>query len=240
MKQLNFKDIIIFEDENYILVNKPPLFSTLDDRKSYGKQNIISLAKDYLPEAQVAHRLDRETSGILAITKNAEAYRHLSMQFQNRKVDKTYHAIVDGLKEFEHTQIDKPIYALNTGIVKIDYEKGKPAQTIFNTIEIFKKHSLIECKPITGRTHQIRIHLATLQGSITGDEQYGGKPLFLSEIKKKFNLKKYTEELPLMSRFALHAFRLRFTGIDEQEISLEAPYPKDFRAAINQLSKHKD
>ena len=90
-----------------------------------------------------------------------------------------------GLKEFENTQVDKPIYALNTGIVKIDFEKGKPAQTIFNTLEVFKKHSLIACKPITGRTHQIRIHLATLQASISGDEQYGGKSIFLSDNQKE-------------------------------------------------------
>ncbi|MDX2304037.1 MAG: RluA family pseudouridine synthase [Microscillaceae bacterium] len=240
MKNFTFKDLILYEDTDYILVNKPPFFSTLDDRQSFGKQNIISLAREYLPAAQVAHRLDRETSGVLAIAKHPEAYRHLSIQFQNRKVEKIYHALVDGLKEFDQVLVDKPIYALNTGIVKIDFEKGKPAQTYFKTLEIFKKHSLIECRPITGRTHQIRIHLAVLQASITGDEQYGGKPLLLSEIKKKFNLKKDTDEIPVMPRFALHAFKLTFKNQQEEEISLEAPYPKDFKAALNQLQKHKD
>lgn len=237
MKKINFEDLILFENEDYFLINKPPFVSTLDDRSSGGKQSIIDLARSYVATAQVAHRLDRETSGVLAIAKNPEAYRHLSLQFQYRTVKKNYHAIVDGIHKFENVEVEKPLKAYNTGIVRIDYQEGKEATTIFNTLTAFYKHTLIDCQPITGRTHQIRVHLAYLKAPITGDEQYGGKPLMLSALKKKFNLKKDTEEQPLMPRFALHAQKLSFQLLDETPVEVEAPYPKDFKAAMRQLEK---
>ncbi len=237
MKKINFEDLILFENEDYLLINKPPFVSTLDDRSSGGKQSILELAREYIATAQVGHRLDRETSGVLAIAKNPAAYRHLSLQFQYRTVKKTYHAIVDGIHKFEEVTVEKPLKAYTTGIVRIDYQEGKEATTIFNTLTAFYKHTLVACQPITGRTHQIRVHLAYLKAPITGDEQYGGKPLMLSELKKKFNLKKDTDEQPLMPRFALHANTLAFQLLDEKVVEIEAPYPKDFKAAIKQLEK---
>jgi 23S rRNA pseudouridine955/2504/2580 synthase len=237
MKKFEFKNLILWEDEDYILINKPPHLSTLDDRQVAGKQNILRLAKEYIEDAQVAHRLDKETSGVLAIAKNPDAYRHLAIQFEKRKVVKMYHAIVEGIQSFENVVVDKPILPLNTGGVKIDYEKGKEAETHFNTLEIFKRHTLVQCSPLTGRMHQIRIHLAILRASIIGDEQYGGKPLYLSELKRNFNLKKDVDELPLIQRFPLHAFQLTFENLKGKQISIEAPYPKDFHALLTQLRK---
>lgn len=93
----------------------------------------------------------------------------------------------------------------------------------------------MECKPVTGRMHQIRIHLSTLEAPITGDEMYGGKPLYLSTLKRKFNLKKETEEQPLIKRMALHAFSLEFSDLSGNVQHVEAPYPKDIQAMIRQL-----
>ena len=90
--KIEFEDIILFEDENYVLVNKPPFLSTLEDRNE--KVNLLRLARTYTPDAQVCHRLDKDTSGVLAIAKNPEAYRHLSIQFEKRQVTKLYHAVV--------------------------------------------------------------------------------------------------------------------------------------------------
>jgi 23S rRNA pseudouridine955/2504/2580 synthase len=87
--------------------------------------------------------------------------------------------------------------------------------------------------------HQIRIHLSTLNASITGDEQYGGKPFFLSTLKRGFNLKKETEELPIIKRMALHAFSLTFKNLAGEEKTVEAPYPKDMRVLIKQLGENK-
>src|SRR6476469_110324 len=96
----NFKDLIVFENDDFILINKPPYIATLDERNASARDNslsILRLAKAYSEDAQVCHRLDKETSGVLAIAKNPEAYRHLSMQFERRKVEKVYHAVVDGI-----------------------------------------------------------------------------------------------------------------------------------------------
>jgi 23S rRNA pseudouridine955/2504/2580 synthase len=237
MKKVNFTELIIFENEDYVVINKPPRLSTLDDRTPEGKQNILKLAREYTADAQVCHRLDKETSGALALAKNPEAYRHLSMQFEHRKVNKIYHAVVAGIKQWNNAEVNRPILPLNNGSVKIDYELGKDALTYFQTTEIFRKHSLVECRPLTGRMHQIRIHLSVLGTAIVGDAQYGGEEIYLSELKRNFNLKKDADELPLIQRFALHAYKLEFNLLNNTQVSIEAPYPKDFKALLTQLRK---
>jgi 23S rRNA pseudouridine955/2504/2580 synthase len=233
--RFDFVKSILFQDSDYIVINKPPFISTLEDRND--SINILALAKDFENDAQVCHRLDKDTSGVLAIAKNPEAYRHLSMQFENRQVNKVYHAVVDGIHDFNNELVDAPIEKQNDGTVKIA-RSGKSAQTYFTTLKTFKNHSLIECRPITGRMHQIRIHLSLLKSPITGDAMYGGKPFFISSIKRKFNLKKQTEEQPLMKRMALHAFSLEFELIKGEKKQVIAPYPKDFQALTRQLTEN--
>jgi 23S rRNA pseudouridine955/2504/2580 synthase len=235
--KFDFKDRILFEDEHYVLVNKPPFISTLEDRKD--PSNILSLARDYAGDAQVCHRLDKDTSGVLAIAKDPEAYRHLSMQFEHRQVQKVYHAVVDGIHNFQDQLVDLPILKQDDGIAKISKRDGKPAQTYFTTLETFRLHTLMECRPVTGRMHQIRVHLASLGASITGDDTYGGKPFLLSEIKRRFNLKKDSEEETFMKRMALHAFSLGFEDLAGVRQKVEAPYPKDIQALIKQLEINK-
>lgn len=116
--------------------------------------------------------------------------------------------------------------------------KGKPAETIFNSLKTYRDYTLVECIPITGRMHQIRIHLSCLKAPIVNDEQYGGKPVYLSELKRNFNLKKNTDELPIMQRVALHAWSLRFRRMDGEFVTVEAPYPKDFGVLVNLLNKY--
>ncbi len=231
----NFEKSILFENSDYILINKPPFVSTLEDRND--PVNILALAKGYDPDAQACHRLDKDTSGVLAIARNPEAYRHLSMQFENREVNKIYHAVVDGIHSFSGQLVDAPIEKQNDGTARLS-RKGKSAQTYFTTLKTFKNHSLIECRPITGRMHQIRVHLSFLKAPITGDELYGGKLFFVSSVKRGFNLKKMTEEQPLMRRMALHAFSLEFDLLNGEKKLVEAPYPKDFQALIKQLSEN--
>jgi len=236
MKKIDFKDLILFESEDYLVINKPPYLSTLDDR--HEAQNILELARQYTPDAQVCHRLDKETSGCLVIAKHQEAYRNIAIQFEDRKVNKIYHAVVDGIHEYKDVLVDRNIHATNKGIAKITKE-GKVAQTVFSTLKTYYAHTLVECKPITGRLHQIRVHLAHMKSSICGDEMYGGKPLFLSDLKRRFNLKKGTEELPIMQRVALHAFAIGFEGIKGEHIKVSAPYPKDFEVLVKQLEKNR-
>lgn len=235
MKKIKFDDLILLENSDYLVINKPPFLSSLDDR--HEAQNILDLAKTYWEDAQLCHRLDKETSGCLVIAKHADAYRHLAMQFENRQVEKNYHAVVEGIHDFQNVLVDRNLAANNKGIAKVSKE-GKPAQTVVHTLKTFFAHSLLACSPITGRLHQIRVHLAYLKAPICGDSLYGGKPVYLSALKRRFNLKKDTEELPIMQRVSLHAFKIQFLGLDGKKIAIQAPYPKDLHVLVQQLEKN--
>lgn len=235
MMKMKFESLIIYEDAQYLIVNKPPFVSTLEDRMD--PTNMLSSAKEYNKEVQACHRLDKETSGILVFSKTAEAYRNLAIQFEKRQVEKVYHAISHGIHDCDGIKIEVPLSISGKGIVRADRD-GKPAETRVKTGEVFKNHTLFYCKPITGRTHQIRVHLAYMQASIVNDTMYGGKDIFLSDIKRKFNLKKDAEERPLIKRVALHSYSIAFTDLDGQQISVEAPYPKDFEVLVKQLRKN--
>ncbi|PWK28803.1 23S rRNA pseudouridine955/2504/2580 synthase [Arcicella aurantiaca] len=236
--RLNFKDLIIFENDDYILINKPPHVASLDERQADNSLSILRMAKEYSDDAQLAHRLDKETSGVLAIAKNPASYRHLSMQFEHREVAKRYHAVVNGAHDFEMISVYLPIAQKRDGTqVTIDRQKGKEAETIFNTIKAYRNHTLVECMPITGRMHQIRIHLVCLKAPIVCDPTYDGDMIYLSDLKRKFNLKKETEELPLIKRVALHARSLTFKLMNDEVVTIEAPYPKDFDVLVKQLDK---
>lgn len=234
--KIDFKSLILYEDDHFLVANKPPFISSLDDRNS--EINLQMLAKRYNNDLSACHRLDKETSGCLLFSKNAEAYRHASIQFEKRTIGKLYHAFVNGIHEFSGLKVDLPILSLNKGSVVIDFN-GKQATTIFNTLELYKKHSLIECLPETGRMHQIRIHLSKKGAPIINDPMYEGEPLFLSQIKRKFNLSKDEEEQPLIKRFALHAYSLEFELMDNKPIKVVAPYPKDLKVLHKQLQANK-
>lgn len=239
LKHLHFKDLILFENDDYIVVNKPPFIASLDERGASGANeiNILRLAKHYSDDAQICHRLDKETSGAMVVAKNPEAYRHLSIQFEKRKVSKIYHAVVDGQYQFDNLLVDLPILNEGNKNVSIDRQLGKRAETYFSSVQYFKHYTLVACKPVTGRMHQIRIHLATQRAAICGDDMYKGKPVFLSKIKKGYRLTDEQEQ-PIMKRFALHAKQITFKGLDEKDITIEAPYPKDFATLLKLLEKH--
>ena len=234
--KLRFEDLILFQNDNYIAVNKPPFLSTLEDRQD--NVNLLGLARQYEEHAQVCHRLDKETSGVLVISRNPDAYRHLSIQFEKRQVVKIYHAVVDGIHSYKEHLIEAPILKQDDGVVKID-KRGKPAQTYFTALTPYRLHTLMECRPVTGRMHQIRIHLALLGAPIIGDNIYGGKPFYLSQVKRGFNLKKDSMEEPFMKRMALHARSLEFDDFDGKKLKVEAPYQKDMNALMRQLELNK-
>lgn len=231
-----FEDLIIHEDENLIVINKPPFVSSLDQREG-DEINILRLAKRYHEDAQVCHRLDKDTSGVLLIAKNPETYRAVSIEFERRRVKKVYHAIIEGTHTFDDLLVDLPILNQGNKNVSIDRANGKRAETFFKSIQYFKHYTLVECRPVTGRMHQIRIHLATQRASIVGDAMYKGKPVYLSQIKKRgFTMSKSQEEQPIMKRFALHSRTVAFS-IEGKDYAFEAEYPKDFATLLKQLEK---
>ncbi len=236
VKVVPFKSLIIEEDEHFIFINKPAHYSSLDDRHS-DVFSIIRQAKKYDENLQLCHRLDKETSGILVIAKNETVYREMSMCFENRLVEKVYHAVVAGVLNVQDQKIILPLGQTAKGVAKVDMQDGKPSTTIVSTLKAFRHYTLMACKPVTGRLHQIRIHLASQNFPLVADETYGGKMPFLSHIKPKFKEGKWSNEEPMMKRVALHAYSIHFT-LFEKEYNVVAPYPKDFAVLLKLLEKY--
>ncbi len=236
MSKLNFLELILFEDEDFYVINKPPFISSLEDRSR--PDNLLSIARDFNIKASLCHRLDKDTSGCMVVAKSEEAYRHMAIQLQERQVQKKYHALTQGTLDFNDYTVDMPIGVKSGGVARIDFQNGKPAITLFNTLKSYNGYTLIECQPVSGRLHQIRLHLAYVNAPIVGDQAYGGKEFYLSGIKRKYKPAKEGEEQPLIKRFALHAASIVFEDIGGKEICIEAPYPKDFRALIRQLDRY--
>lgn len=237
LKGITFKDLLLFENDNYLVINKPPYISTLEDRND--PIDILKLAKEYHGDAQVCHRLDKETSGALVIAKHFDAYRHFAILLEKRQVKKVYHAVINGIHEFDNLEADQPIHSSNSKS-RVDFREGKPSLTLISTLETFRHHTMVKCFPVSGRLHQIRVHLAYHEAPICCDPVYGGDFIYLSQFKKNFNLGKHTdEESPLIPRVALHAFNIAFHDFGEEgkTVELEAPYPKDFAVLVKQLRK---
>jgi tRNA pseudouridine32 synthase/23S rRNA pseudouridine746 synthase len=169
---------IIFEDEHIIAVNKPSEFLSVP-----GKQIIDSVQtriQSKHPNAMIVHRLDMSTSGIILIGKNFESYKNLQAQFIKRKVKKRYVALLDGILTSKEGTIELPLRVDlgNRPNQVVCFEHGKPAKTEWKTIEIRNNQTLVHFHPITGRTHQLRVHAAHNLGlncPIVGDDLYGTK-----------------------------------------------------------------
>lgn len=228
--------MIVLEDDHLIFINKPSYISSLDERNS-DATSILGLAKRYWPEAQLCHRLDKETSGIMVIAKDPETYRTMAMKFEAREIEKCYHALVGGVLQVDHKSIVLPLSVTKKGLAKIDMKEGKPAETVITTVKTWQHYTLVECKPISGRLHQIRIHLSSQNFPIVSDTQYGGKIPMLSKMKRNFKVGKFEEEQGIMKRVALHAYKLHF-DIEGKEYDVTAPYPKDMEVLIKLFDKH--
>lgn len=233
---------LLYEDEDLIAVNKPAgLPSVHDPMLEEEAQDLHTWLSERYGRLWVVHRLDRDTSGVIVFARNAAAHRALSVLFETRAVFKVYHAIVVGVPRWDERTIDAPLRADADRQHRtiVDVEQGKPAVTHVRVLARFRHHALVEAQPETGRTHQIRVHLALVGYPLLADPLYGdGQPLYLSALKRDYRRGEETEERPLIARTALHAFCLRFEHpMRHVMIELEAPYPKDFQAALHQLGK---
>ncbi|MCI4667068.1 MAG: RluA family pseudouridine synthase [Bacteroidia bacterium] len=235
-KNLAFKDLILFEDEDIILINKPLNVASLDDKS---QQNIHFLAKEYDNDLRLCHRLDKNTSGVLLLCRKDENYRNISIQFEKRKVKKTYHTIVGGVHRFDQLEVDLPIYVSTNKKVSISHANGKPSKTIFETNLAFRNYTLINCYPVSGRMHQIRVHLSAISCPIVGDSLYGGEDILLSNLKRNYKYSMRKEERPVNHGYMLHAHELNFTHPQSGEaMSVAAPYPKNFETTLKILRKY--
>jgi len=233
---------IIHEDDEVIIVNKSPGTLTIPDRFDPFKLNLLGALRKNYEEIFVVHRLDRDTSGILCFARTKAAHKELNQQFQEREADKFYLAITTGVPHPEEDMIDKPIGPdpRGGGKMRIDYHGGKDSMTAYEVVERYRDHALIRLQLFTGRTHQVRVHMASTGHPLAVDPLYGGADgLFLSKIKgKKYNLKAGTVEQPILQRVSLHAYQLAFSHPKNGErVDFMAPPPKDFRSTVRQLQK---
>lgn len=232
---------ILYSDDSIVAVNKPAGLLTLPDRFKSELPNVRGLLMEKFGEIFTVHRLDKATTGVMLFARTAEAHKNLNTQFQQHTIIKVYHGIVSGVVENDEMDIDIPIAEDTTrkGLMR-PTARGKNSLTKIKVTERFKIATLLECKPITGRQHQIRVHLAAIGHPLLVDVDYGTLTEFmLSTIKRRFKLAKETTERPLLSRTPLHAYSLTFVHPDTNEIqTISAEYPKDIRATLQALRKY--
>lgn len=231
----------IYEDDRILLINKPAGLLTIPDRYDDTLISLRAILFDEYGEIFIVHRLDRDTSGIVIVAKDADAHRNLSMQFEDLSVTKIYHVVADGVIHQDYLEIDIPLMGdpRKPGRT-IPSARGKESLTIVTVKDRYRHGTFAEINLVTGRHHQIRAHLASIGHPLLIDEVYGNATEFyLSKIKKRFNLKKKDVEKPIISRLSMHAFSLGFKHpSDDKVVSFEAEYPKDFAALLQVLGKY--
>lgn len=224
---------ILYEDEGLAVINKPagvvvhPAAGHLEGTLVHG---LLARLKDLsgvggAMRPGIVHRLDKDTSGLLLIAKDDRTHQALSAMFKERKVKKVYLALVHGVPQALSGKIEAPIgrHPVNRKKMAIRPE-GREAITFWRVKEAFRRAALLEVEPLTGRTHQIRVHLASIGHPIVGDELYGGaKP-----------------HGPKASRQLLHAWKIRLKHpLTGKELTFEAEPPGDFREVLHALRQKK-
>lgn len=229
----------IYEDDNVVVVGKPSGLLSIQDRYKEETPNLKQLLLNKYGAIYTVHRIDRDTSGVMIFARDEATHKKLNEQFTNREVDKTYWAFVNGQPPIEEGLIDMPILneMKNAGRMFAN-AKGKPASTKFKLVENYGKISLMAFKPITGRTHQIRVHSHYIGCPLLVDTLYANASAFLlSSVKRKFKHSKWEEEKPLVSRLTLHAKELTLQLPSGAAHTFEAKLPKDLSALRKQLLK---
>jgi RluA family pseudouridine synthase len=244
---------ILYEDEQLLVLNKPSGLRVSPDRFDPAKPNLMKLLhwdiergsawarERRLTYLMNAHRFDFEISGVILLAKTKPALVSLASQFGSESPARIFAALVRGSAEEPKFATDALLapHPMRAGFVRVDPKDGKRSRTEFSVRESFSGYLLVECRPLTARAQQIRVHLRHLRLPVVGDEIYGGPPLWLSTLKTNYRLKPGQTERALISRPALHAEQLtiRHPGTD-QPIKIDAPWPKDMVVAVKYLRRY--
>ncbi len=243
---------VLFEDTELLALDKPARLLVSPDRYDPNRPNLMKLLHRDIERGAAwakgrglsylmnAHRLDFETTGVILLVKNKPALVSLANQFGSEKPRKTYLAVARGAPSAETFETDANLapHPLQTGLMRVVSKGGKRSRTQFRVAERFKGYVLLECHPLTGRTHQIRAHLRHLRLPIVGDLLYGGSPLMLSQLKPDYRHKPNQRERPLMDRVALHAHQLTVTQpATTAEVTITSPLPKDMNVVLKYLRR---
>jgi RluA family pseudouridine synthase len=240
---------VIFEDDHLIAFDKPSGLLIAPDRWDKARVNLMGLVHEKLGHGVAnVHRIDADTSGLVLCAKTKPALDFLSGQFQSKTVGKAYAAITAGLPALDQFTVDFVLKEdeAKPGRMCVVKKHGKASVTEFTVRERFPGSrggagfAFLECRPLTGRTHQIRVHLAASGTPILNDPFYGNETrLLLSDLKRGY--KGREDERPLIARLALHAGSLTFTHPATREpMTLTAPLPQDFVVALKYLRKFAD
>ncbi|MDZ4850835.1 MAG: RluA family pseudouridine synthase [Pirellulaceae bacterium] len=247
---------ILFEDEHIVVINKPAGMvvhpakghwsGTLTSALAFHFQKLSDMGGPTRPG--IVHRLDRDTSGVIAIAKSNEVHYKLAAQFEARDVLKEYHAVVVGSLDRDRDWIRQPIgnhpYQRDKMTIRAGHESSRDAETFFEVIERFTGYTYVRVKPKTGRTHQIRVHLAHIGVPVLCDRLYAGharatRGQLLRCLARGVPLHAEDEEI-VLNRQALHAYQLEFTHpITEQPLKFNAPMPSDIVRTLETLRQQK-
>jgi RluA family pseudouridine synthase len=225
-------------DQDLLIIDKPAGLLSLPDGYDPALPHVKSVLSQTYGPLWIVHRLDRPTSGVMVLARNAEAHKGLNTQFQTRKVKKVYTALVLGCPEWDGKMVNLPLKT-NAGRrnrTMVDYENGKVSVTQFSVLERYKDYSLIEAKPNTGRRHQVRVHLSHEGFPVACDSLYGKQSeIHRSEIDLHFPRGNYPGE-QVLGRTALHASSIEFTHpSDNQRCMIEAPLASDMQLCLELL-----
>jgi RluA family pseudouridine synthase len=211
---------IIHEDKQVLIVNKPAPLAVIAEGWDANAPTLRKMLEKKYGQIWVVHRLDKITTGVMVFARTAEAHRHLNTQFERHEVDKIYHAVVEGEPEWDEYTARHALHA-NVGRkhrTVADRIRGKPSETKLTVLKRWFDYSLIEARPKTGRTHQVRVHCAEMGHPLVGDTLYGA------------------EESDMIERPALHAQSLGFIHPKSgKKVTFTAPHPEDFAELINML-----
>lgn len=211
---------VLFSDEQILVINKPADLSVLPEGWEKDTPYLVKLLEEKYGKVWVVHRIDKITSGVIVFALTAEVHRSLNIQFEKHEVEKVYHALVNGLPKWEE-KITKFPLRVNVGHrhrTVVDDRRGVRSETRFKLLERYQAAALVEASPMTGRTHQIRVHAYALGHPLLGDVLYSAP------------------ETNLIERPALHAYALTLRHPETgKSLTFQADYPNDFMNAVRLL-----